>query len=146
MRGRSYRRWRAAFWAGVGLCIALAVVWGVSLWHGAQCVTLRYEARLDRGAAYLSHYRKGDARFPLGWTNLGGDGEVTWMPYLGWSTVGYAILLPLWIPVLPPAVLAGLAWLRTRPDRPAGRCPECGYSREGLPPDAICPECGHAPG
>lgn len=33
---------------------------------------------------------------------------------------------------------------RPRPPRP-GRCPACGYAREGLPPGSRCPECGEMP-
>jgi hypothetical protein len=60
-------------------------------------------------------------------------------------------LRPIWPGLLADAAAWGAAaWglsrppgaLRARARRRRGGCPECGYSRSGLPGRAVCPECG----
>lgn len=52
------------------------------------------------------------------------------------------LALPLWMPALLFAALAGRGWYRYRPFRRPGRCPCCGYDLTGNV-SGVCPECGH---
>ncbi len=57
------------------------------------------------------------------------------------------IMVPFWIPFLPFASFAALAWkrdLRAKRLAASNACPSCGYDRSGLSLDALCPECGKA--
>jgi len=50
------------------------------------------------------------------------------------------IAFPAWYLLLAPGIATIVLFWKDR-ERPSG-CKKCGYSREGLAPDAVCPECG----
>ncbi len=67
---------------------------------------------------------------------------------LGWQSLSAAQWGSGLIAVAGALVMLAVQWLLTRGDAKRARlakCPECGYSRAGLPAGTKCPECGHAP-
>ena len=83
--------------------------------------------------------------------------NASWWNRRGFARVGYTIkasgpvrtkvrevLVPCWLPILPPAMLLTI-WLirRLRNRYPAGCCRQCGYDLRATP--ERCPECGAVP-
>jgi hypothetical protein len=70
-----------------------------------------------------------------------------WYPVRRWwlRILRDQVFVPLWmisaVLAIPPGALAIRRRLAPRP----GQCRKCGYSRAGLPTDAVCPECGAIP-
>lgn len=113
--------------------------------HASRCVILRgLMLEAWNGGAY---YRPGLS------LNAGGTHRVRFWPPDGkfiedWKgTVGttWRVQVPLWMPLVVTAIPAAFVVRGEVKRRRAirnGACPTCGYSREGLEPDAACPECG----
>ena len=137
-RGR--RTIRLAKWAGVGMCILIAVAWAVSM---------RWAFGVDVGTAFRAMVESG--LFIASWSDSPTDGNVwfsrsamprdlpplfAWRPYED-VFVYVRLWLLLVLLALPTALLF---WLDRRKPRP-GFCATCGYDLTGNV-SGVCPECG----
>ena len=81
-----------------------------------------------------------------GWYMPPNDPQLSfWFVYEAWGNNGWALFVPLWIPLGFAVVFTADAWYmaaRTRRGDFRHLCTKCGYDRTGLAPSAVCPECG----
>jgi hypothetical protein len=144
MRGRSHRLWRVIFWVAIGLCTSIAGLGTMSLRGGIWYVP---EDRSYMGA--VAHGELGFVRVdnPSHIYRVSGyylskeELFVFWWPEYARAKGMWSVHIPLWLIALPPAVVSGYAWRRSR-RVPAGHCLKYGYSLAGLAAGALCPECG----
>ena len=155
MRRRPFPR-RAASRASAALALLFLSLWLLSGWRlltwRCGLGDHRFEFTAAMGLLSFQHWRTSD-RVP-GESLIPGAFSAT--PYIeegpapSWywwtsrifqrSAGTVAISIPLWLPFLASAALAG-ALARRR--RPPGACPRCGYDLTGNT-TSICPECGFA--
>ena len=137
---------RIAKWAGVGICMLIAVVWFLSKWWHVAYVT-HTGHMLEFEAGGLKHIRN----YP-GTSRLYIEGEHhrermnwwietwQWRPFYYPGSFFLIWFLPCWIPFLLVALPTGiLFWCDHRRPLP-GHCP-CGYDLTGNV-SGRCPECG----
>jgi hypothetical protein len=70
-----------------------------------------------------------------------------WWPIRSTRAWGTTVAAPLWMLLIPLALITAAAGRTDTLDRRrarAGVCPSCGYDRAGIAPGALCPECGAA--
>lgn len=146
-RGRWPRRVRrGGLWVGGVLVLAWAAsLFGQFTWHQGNGLIVGF----IRGSAGVAMNKFGwGSQFKRGWTiqSSGRLDQARWLPewHFG-SAKQWWVWVPLWVPAAAAFAGAGAGWrLEVLAHRRAGVCPRCGYSREGLPRDAVCPECGGA--
>jgi hypothetical protein len=134
-------------WAGVAVTVLLVAVWIGSGW---KAIAWRGSgggyARLSSGEVQIGAARSNSdldhavlaIRLIDAWR---GDGASFWTN----TQFGWLLSMPVWPVACACVAITGVAWrldtLANRRER-AGKCPKCGYDRQGLAPEAICPECG----
>jgi hypothetical protein len=159
---------RAIKWGGAAVTVLLVVVWIGSGWWHVNCWASRRAIEVSVsggvfdvmwGPAIDFPAGDGDRRsLEAGWrvgtvyTNIGWYYDRGY--HLSWWYWGdlsrylphlRSVGVPLWVIVALALAVTARGWrLDTLARRRArvGLCPECGYDRRGLSPDAPCPECG----
>lgn len=115
----------------VALLLVSSVV-GIALGHVFYYISIaRLGVAVSSGVIQLQPFMVSLGQTALGWQSLS---------IAQWSSGGVAVAGAI--------VMLAVQYLLTRGDAKRARlaaCPECGYSREGLPAGAKCPECGHVP-
>jgi len=113
------------------LLLASSII-GIALGHVFYYISIaRLGVAVSSGVIQLQPFMVSLGQTALGWQSLS-------MMQWGSGLVAVAGAI----------VMLAVQWLLTRGDAKRAKlamCPECGYSRAGLPPGAKCPECGHAP-
>ena len=140
-------------WGGAAATLLLLVVWlGSGWWMINWCVSTRVEYGLAAGEFWVGWWAGDPGRFTPGAFHIGrydgGGYHLQWWDWGRSVPPVHVYAIPLWVPLLPCAVVTAVAWrLDTRARRRArvGLCPHCGYDRAGLTTDAVCPECGKGP-
>ncbi len=120
-RGR--RTIRLAKWAGVGLCVVIALAWVV-----ATFIVVGIEA-LESGVL-VAHWTDSPAGASFSWDYAPAEPRRL-TPLFEWDPSEVSLYLPLWLPLALLALpTAWLFWLDRRKPRP-GFCP-CGYDLTGM--------------
>lgn len=148
-------------WTAWVLALLLPVMWVVSLYFAAVARTPRSANGHFMGVGladgcfafiYTLAPSKVDPSFPLigpaRYAGLSVGNPNVWRPDIDRSPAGVQVMVPLWMPWL--VAIAFSVWFyrdhrREEQRRLNGCCPCCGYSRNGLSPNAPCPECGSSP-
>lgn len=137
---------KGAKWGGVAVCVAMVVVWAVSVrWfvvysgpNGEYFLVARGSVAVGRFTPPLGAY--------VGWDR--GENQTPGFDWKGFSAKpanGWIEFVPLWQPGSWALVLTMCAWyLDYSARRPArvGMCRKCGYDLRGLGVGSVCPECG----
>ncbi len=135
-RGR--RTIRLAKWAGVGLCVVVAVAWAVSLRWGFGLDASRFTAGVASGEFIV--LTPGPLDEGIDWMFGRAEPLYRLWPEIELYPSESLVFIPLWLPLallaLPTALLF---WLDRRKPRP-GFC-ACGYDLTGNV-SGVCPECG----
>ena len=146
------------------LSAVVFAAWVGSAVGSASWSSESYRAHLEHGVLDVVYYDDsgfvrsrcgGPPLKPLPTWTVGGvrfqyghylDEPLQWRPRFsmqgGWF---WALDLPLWMPLVPLATVAGVTntrALRERRRRCINACAACGYDRTGLTPAVACPECG----
>ncbi len=144
MKRPRFRNW--AKWVGLVGC-ALIVAASVGSLGRIITYTLGYRGRnieivMGQACAAVASF---DQPGPSGWSVKRADLRLApahWVPEY-WALRGpaaFAVIVPLWIPLLALAIPTGFLWYRDcRP--PPNHCQSCGYNLTGNV-SAVCPECG----
>ena len=132
------RRRRVGKWAGLVACVVILGAWLVSGRYAVWYDTGETALSLWSGALTISAESKPQSGF---WVIILAH-EFYWTPELTLPTptMGFWLLIPLWIPFLLLAIPTVILWRRdSRP--PPGHCKNCGYDLTGNI-SGRCPECG----
>jgi hypothetical protein len=115
----------------MALLLVSAVI-GIALGHVFYYISIaRLGVAVSSGVIQLQPFIVSVGQTALGWQSL---------TVMQWGSGLVAVAGAL--------IMLAVQWLLTRGDAKRAKlamCPECGYSRAGLPAGAKCPECGHAP-
>ena len=129
-------------WAGLILCVSLAVGWIVSIRF-----LIRYDSKSVEFMVYSGcvQFTTPNLLKTRGWAirrksfnELLLWGEVSNITAAG--RVVRSVRIPLWIPFVPAVVVTVLLWRRMHLSATA-RCQNCGYNLPGNT-SGVCPECG----
>jgi hypothetical protein len=155
---KNRNRWRIGVTIAAACVLGVAAVsclYGVFVFHHDGAYR-EHAGSIVRGSLHITYSdRSGIA--PLlnrigaaGWNasveRTFGDPVVEWLPqFMSQSppVPGWALRLPLWIPIVILGGAAGWLWWRHL-GRSPHQCATCGYDLSGLDA-ARCPECGRAP-
>jgi hypothetical protein len=135
-------------WGGAALTVLLLIVWVGSIRYSAW-VSIQPIGQVSviPGCLFVVYTRD--------WTIVSRtiEGRVSprrpetphfwWFHFLTGGQAIKAITIPIWVLLVAVTLPTLYIWFRNR-KHPSGTCPECGYSRTGLPADRACPECGCA--
>lgn len=118
--------------AGQFVLLLVSAIIGIALGHVFYYISIaRLGVAVSSGVIQLQPFMVSLGQTALGWQSLS---------LMQWGSGIIAVAGAI--------VMLAVQWLLTRDDARRARlavCPECGYSRAGLPAGAVCPECGHSP-
>lgn len=142
---------------GLSLAAVFVAAWVFACISNSAChLDFGYVVGLSEGAATVG-YRDAWADMHAAGFIQKFSGGITmvpirpplWLPSFSWlQPVGWALIIPLWIPAALGLAVGVPAWVLDRRARraiAAGACPKCHYDRSGIPAAALCPECSAAP-
>jgi hypothetical protein len=139
MRNRQ-RRLTTLKRAGITLCSLIIVVWGLSAMLWVRVQTDRVYCLLTSGAVEVGVFPSRSHPGPVLTVRRLVSKKLYWTPRQTSLRGGQLLLVPLWIPLLPAAVLTMFVWHRGKPAPPNG-CSACRYDLTGNT-SGVCPECG----
>jgi hypothetical protein len=154
-----------AKWAGLLVCVVIALAFGLSMGCGwsvfrvgnaaGYSYTLGADLSLGDLRLHRSAIRPLGMVVPPGWhgsiVRIPPMQRMIWRPsYQSDPTPPLSgsdvfVTIPLWIVLVVAAIPTGLLWWRDRKRRGPGACVKCGYDLKGLAVGAPCPECGRRP-
>lgn len=137
---------RVAKWAGLVVCLAIAVIWVTS--------TLFYLS-IEGVDDALGLFRFSVAEGTVLWVQITDWSEpertewifqrytaIRWWPTWAYQRGAWSCRLPLWMPLVAAVVPTVWLWWRDRVRARPGGCAACGYDLAGLAVGSACPECG----
>lgn len=130
----------------MAVCVLIAGVWTVNSWWSCWYGWVASKGRerfigIDSG--YLGVISCPSGGFDrIGWSWWANSHGLRWKPVVVARPTNFAVLTPLWMPLLLVAAPTACLWWRDRRRARPGYCAACGYDLAGLGSGVACPECG----
>ncbi len=134
---------RIAKWGGVAVCVLIAVVWIVSIFHDFGFMDRHIMVGFDRGNIIAGQPPQWFGFADGSWAEEAPQFERYWLPTYFFGGAGSGVIIPLWLLLLLTFIPTFILWRRDR--IPPGHCQRCGYDLTGNV-SGRCPECGEAVG
>jgi hypothetical protein len=160
---RLRRKWRIVKWAGLVASLSIFCLWlaplppwerlyrrPVTLTPGGHVDHVWYRFMFSHGSLGCAYSEPTPSELRMEMLLRFFDRQ--WMPsftsdrlrftgaYSGFGLI-WAVVVPLWIPLLIVATPTAILWWRDRRRIPPGHCRKCGYDLTGNV-SGVCPECG----
>jgi len=138
------RKGRILKWAGLGLALALLVVWTASIFVDVELWSTKVYTEIRWGGLSVVTWRATNTLTP-GWRARRIRQlrllPPSLLPRLFEVADRVVLWIPLWIPFLIILLPTALLFWRDRRRIPPGHCQKCGYDLTGNV-SGVCPECG----